>query len=156
MTPSEFHARWLEIRVLDNDREIPAERRRSWVSEVTVGGAKVFLGVGEYAPVRGVSRPCEVFLDIAPGGGDSSSTLRAFANCWAIGISLALQHGASLERLLERYLFARFEPAGLVIGSSRVKMATSIVDYVARELAIEYLGREDLDISLKSSGEDPL
>ena len=115
--------------------KLPNERRGITVKS-TVGGHKLYLRTGEYSD----GRLGEIFLDMSKEG----STLRAFANSFAIAISIALQHGVPLEEFVDAFTFTKFEPAGLVQGHSRLKMADSVLDFIFRDLAIRYLGRDDL------------
>jgi ribonucleoside-diphosphate reductase alpha chain len=101
-----------------------------------VGGHKVYLHTGEYAD----GRLGEIFIDMHKEG----AAFRSLMNNFAIAISLGLQYGVPLEEYVEAFTFTRFEPAGLVQGNDAIKNATSILDYVFRELAISYLGRNDL------------
>src|SRR5207245_9606 len=82
----------------------------------------------------------EIFLDMHKEG----AAFRSMTNCFAIAVSLGLQHGVPLEEFLDAFLFTRFEPNGVVQGNPHIKMATSIIDYIFRELAITYLERKDL------------
>jgi ribonucleoside-diphosphate reductase alpha chain len=82
----------------------------------------------------------EIFLDMHREG----AAFRSLMNCFAIAVSLGLQYGVPLEEFVDAFVFTRFEPSGIVGGHDRIKMATSVIDYVFRELAITYLGRDDL------------
>jgi len=101
-----------------------------------VGGHKVYLRTGEYED----GRLGEIFIDMHKEG----AAFRSLMNNFAIAISIGLQYGVPLEEFVEAYTFTRFEPSGLVEGNDTIKMATSVVDYIFRELAISYLGRHDL------------
>jgi ribonucleoside-diphosphate reductase alpha chain len=101
-----------------------------------VGGHKVYLRTGEYED-RTLG---EIFLDMHKEG----AAFRSLMNCFAIAISLGLQHGVPLDEFVDAFVFTRFEPNGMVKGNDQIKMATSVIDYVFRELAITYLGRTDL------------
>jgi ribonucleoside-diphosphate reductase alpha chain len=101
-----------------------------------VGGHKVYLRTGEYED----GKLAEVFIDMHKEG----SAFRSLMNNFAIAISIGLQYGVPLEEFVEAFTFTRFEPAGMVEGNDTIKMATSIIDYLFRELAISYLGRNDL------------
>ncbi len=101
-----------------------------------VGGHKVYLRTGEYED----GRLGEIFIDMHKEG----AAFRSLMNNFAIAISLGLQYGVPLEEYVEAFTFTRFEPAGFVQGNDAIKNATSILDYVFRELAISYLGRHDL------------
>ena len=101
-----------------------------------VGGHKVYLRTGEYED----GRIGEIFIDMHKEG----AAFRSLMNNFAIAISLGLQYGVPLDEYVEAFTFTRFEPAGFVQGNDAIKNATSILDYIFRELAISYLGRHDL------------
>ncbi len=117
-------------------REKIPERRKGYTQKATVGGHKVYLRTGEYED----GRLGEIFLDMHKEG----AAFRAMMNNFAIAISLGLQYGVPLSEYVEAFTFTRFEPAGLVQGNDAIKNATSILDYIFRELAVSYLGRNDL------------
>jgi len=112
------------------------DRRSGYTQKAVVGGHKVYLRTGEYED----GALGEIFLDMHKEG----AAFRSLMNCFAIAISLGLQHGVPLEEFVDAFVFTRFEPNGMVKGNDRIKMATSVIDYVFRELAISYLGRTDL------------
>ncbi|OFW70172.1 MAG: ribonucleoside-diphosphate reductase, adenosylcobalamin-dependent [Alphaproteobacteria bacterium GWB1_45_5] len=116
-------------------RRLPG-RRKGYTQKAAVGGHKVFLRTGEFED----GKLGEIFIDMHKEG----AGFRSLMNTFAIAISLGLQYGVPLEEFVEAYTFTRFEPAGTVIGNEAIKMATSITDYIFRELAISYLGRTDL------------
>ena len=118
------------------ERERLPDRRVGYTQKAIVGGHKVYLHTGEYAD----GRVGEIFIDMHKEG----AAFRSLMNNFAIAISLGLQYGVPLEEYVEAFTFTRFEPAGLVQGNDRIKNATSILDYVFRELAVSYLGRHDL------------
>ncbi len=118
------------------EREKLPNRRKSYIQKAVVGGHKVYLHTGEYED----GRLGEIFIDMHKEG----AAFRSLMNNFAIAISLGLQYGVPLEEYVEAFTFTRFEPAGLVQGNDAIKNATSILDYVFRELAISYLGRTDL------------
>ena len=118
------------------EREKLPNRRKSYTQKAVVGGHKVYLHTGEYED----GRLGEIFIDMHKEG----AAFRSLMNNFAIAISLGLQYGVPLEEYVEAFTFTRFEPAGLVQGNDAIKNATSILDYVFRELAISYLGRTDL------------
>ena len=118
------------------EREKLPNRRKSYIQKAVVGGHKVYLHTGEYED----GRLGEIFIDMHKEG----AAFRSLMNNFAIAISLGLQYGVPLEEYVEAFTFTRFEPAGLVQGNDAIKNATSILDYVFRELAISYLGRNDL------------
>ncbi len=117
-------------------REKLPNRRKSYTQKATVGGHKVYLHTGEYED----GRLGEIFIDMHKEG----AAFRSLMNNFAIAISLGLQYGVPLEEYVEAFTFTRFEPAGLVQGNDTIKNATSILDYIFRELAVSYLGRTDL------------
>jgi ribonucleoside-diphosphate reductase alpha chain len=123
-------------RVRANEREKLPHRRRSYTQKAIVGGHKVYLHTGEYAD----GRLGEVFIDMHKEG----AAFRSLMNNFAIAISIGLQYGVPLEEFVDAFTFTRFEPAGIVIGNDSIKNATSILDYIFRELGVSYLGRNDL------------
>jgi ribonucleoside-diphosphate reductase alpha chain len=123
-------------RVRERAREKLPNRRKSYTQKATVGGHKVYLHTGEYED----GRLGEIFIDMHKEG----SAFRSLMNNFAIAISLGLQCGVPLEEYVDAFTFTRFEPAGLVQGNDSIKNATSILDYIFRELAVSYLGRNDL------------
>ena len=126
--------RVIEKRV--REREKMPDRRTGYIQKANVGGHKVYVHTGEYKD----GRLGEIFIDMHKEG----AGFRAMMNNFAIAISLGLQYGVPLEEYVEAFTFTRFEPSGFVSGNERIKNATSVLDYVFRELAISYLGREDL------------
>jgi len=112
------------------------DRRSGYTQKAVVGGHKVYLRTGEYQD----GTVGEIFLDMHKEG----AAFRSLMNCFAIAISLGLQHGVPLDEFVDAFVFTRFEPNGMVKGNDRIKMSTSVIDYVFRELAITYLGRTDL------------
>ncbi len=118
------------------EREKLPDRRKGYTQKAIVGGHKVYLRTGEYDD----GRIGEIFMDMHKEG----AAFRAMMNNFAIAISLGLQYGVPLEEYVEAFTFTRFEPAGMVQGNAAIKNATSILDYVFRELAISYLDRHDL------------
>ncbi len=123
------------VRYLARRRPLPA-RRGGYTQKAIVGGHKLYIRTGEYED----GTLGEIFLDMHKEG----AAFRSLMNCFAISISLGLQHGVPLEEFVEAFLFTRFEPNGPVRLNDRIKMSTSIIDYIFRELAITYLGRNDL------------
>ncbi|GEP05191.1 vitamin B12-dependent ribonucleotide reductase [Methylobacterium oxalidis] len=117
-------------------REKLPHRRKGYTQKAVVGGHKVYLRTGEYDD----GRLGEIFIDMHKEG----AAFRSLMNNFAIAISLGLQYGVPLEEYVEAFTFTRFEPAGFVQGNDAIKNATSILDYVFRELAISYLARMDL------------
>ncbi|HEV7910717.1 MAG TPA: vitamin B12-dependent ribonucleotide reductase [Methylocella sp.] len=118
------------------ERERLPDRRKGYTQKAVVGGHKVYLRTGEYAD----GRIGEIFIDMHKEG----AAFRSLMNNFAIAISVGLQYGVPLEEYVDAFTFTRFEPAGLVQGNDAIKNATSILDYIFRELAISYLGRNDL------------
>ena len=112
------------------------DRRKGYTQKAVVGGHKVYLRTGEYED----GTIGEIFIDMHKEG----AAFRSLMNNFAIAISLGMQYGVPLEEYVEAFTFTRFEPAGLVQGNDTIKNATSILDYVFRELAVSYLGRHDL------------
>src|SRR6202034_808250 len=117
------------------ERERLPDRRKGYTQKAVVGGHKVYLRTGEYQD----GRLGEIFVDMHKEG----AAFRSLMNNFAIAISLGLQYGVPLEEYVEAFTFTRFEPAGFVQGNDAIKNATSILDYIFRELAISYLGRND-------------
>jgi ribonucleoside-diphosphate reductase alpha chain len=117
-------------------REKLPNRRKGYTQKAIVGGHKVYLRTGEFDD----GRLGEIFIDMHKEG----AAFRAMMNNFAIAISLGLQYGVPLDEYVEAFTFVRFEPAGLVVGNDSIKNATSILDYIFRELAISYLDRTDL------------
>ncbi|MFC3207734.1 vitamin B12-dependent ribonucleotide reductase [Aquamicrobium soli] len=121
---------------LYRDREKLPNRRKGYTQKAIVGGHKVYLRTGEFDD----GRLGEIFIDMHKEG----AAFRAMMNNFAIAISLGLQYGVPLEEYVEAFTFVKFEPAGMVQGNDAIKSATSIIDYVFRELAVSYLDRTDL------------
>ena len=121
---------------VSREREKMPQRRKGYTQKAMVGGHKVYLRTGEYDD----GRLGEIFIDMHKEG----SAFRALMDSFSIAISVALQYGVPLDVFVNAYTFTRFEPAGLVTGNDRIKNATSILDYIFRELAISYLDRDDL------------
>ncbi|MEO1015898.1 MAG: vitamin B12-dependent ribonucleotide reductase [Pseudomonadota bacterium] len=116
-------------------RRLP-DRRKGYIQKAIVGGHKVYLHTGEFDD----GELGEVFIDMHKEG----AAFRSLMNNFAIAISLGLQYGVPLEEFVDAYVFTRFDPSGRVEGNDQIKHATSIIDYIFRELAISYLGRTDL------------
>jgi ribonucleoside-diphosphate reductase alpha chain len=112
------------------------KKRSGFTQEATVGGHKVFLRTGEYVD----GSLGEIFIDMHKEG----AAFRSLMNCFAISVSMGLQHGVPLESFVEQFTFTRFEPQGPVIGHPNVKFATSMIDYIFRVLGVEYQKRYDL------------
>jgi len=116
-------------------RKLPF-RRRGYTQKAVVAGHKIYLRTGEYQD----GQIGEIFLDMAKEG----AAFRSLMNSFAIAVSLGLQHGVPLQEFVDAFVFSRFEPNGMVQGHDSVKLCTSVIDYVFRDLAINYLGRTDL------------
>ncbi|WP_019961909.1 TSCPD domain-containing protein [Woodsholea maritima] len=116
-------------------RKLP-DRRKGYIQKATVGGHKVYLHTGEFDD----GELGEIFIDMHKEG----AAFRSLMNNFAISISIGLQYGVPLEEYVDAYVFTRFEPAGPVEGNDKIKTATSILDYLFRELGVSYLEREDL------------
>lgn len=110
-------------------------RRRGYTQKAKLAGNTVYLRTGEYED----GKIGEIFLDMHREG----ASYRSLMNCFAIAISLGLQYGVPLEEYVDAFVFTKFEPSGMVTGNNSIKMATSVIDYIFRELAITYLGRYD-------------
>lgn len=115
-------------------RTLPA-KRRGFTQKAKINGSAIFLRTGEYTD----GTLGEIFIDLAKEG----STLRSLMNCFAIAVSVGLQYGVPLEEFVEKFIFTKFEPSGMV-DHPNIKTTTSLVDFVFRALAYEYLGRTDL------------
>lgn len=125
-------------KVIERERQrtkLP-DRRKGYIQKAGVGGHKVYIHTGEYED----GSLGEIFIDMHKEG----AAFRSLMNNFAIAISIGLQYGVPLEEFVDAFVFTRFEPAGPVTGNDRVKSATSILDYIFRELAISYLDRNDL------------
>jgi ribonucleoside-diphosphate reductase alpha chain len=122
-------------RYIARRRRLP-DRRAGYTQKARIGNHKLYLRTGEYED----GTLGEIFIDMHKEG----AAFRSMTNCFAIAISLGLQHGVPLDEFVDAFLFTRFEPNGGVQGNPHIKMTTSIIDYIFRELAITYLGRHDL------------
>ena len=112
------------------------DRRKGYIQKATIGNHKVYLHTGEYED----GKIGEIFIDTSKEG----ELVKALMNNFAIAISLGLQYGVPLDEFVDAFIDTKFEPSGKVEGNDRILSATSILDYVFRELAISYLGKEDL------------
>ncbi|MDD9976741.1 MAG: vitamin B12-dependent ribonucleotide reductase, partial [Boseongicola sp.] len=124
------------VKEVAQGREKMPERRRGYTQKAIVGGHKVYLRTGEYSD----GSLGEIFIDMHKEG----AGFRAMMNNFAIAVSVGLQYGVPLEEFVDAFTFTKFEPAGMVQGNDSIKNATSILDYIFRELAVSYLDREDL------------
>ncbi|NOZ12357.1 MAG: vitamin B12-dependent ribonucleotide reductase [Acidobacteria bacterium] len=132
--------------IMDTAKQLAAEfirkrerlpyRRAGYTQKAKIGGHSVFLRTGEYED----GRLGEIFIDMHKEG----AAFRSLMNCFAIAISLGLQYGVPLDEYVDAFVFTRFEPNGMVAGNPHIKMTTSVIDYIFRELAITYLDRFDL------------
>ena len=122
--------------VVMRERERMPDRRKGYTQKAVVGGHKVYLRTGEYDD----GRLGEIFIDMHKEG----AALRSLLNNFAIAVSLGLQYGVPLDEYVDAFTFTRFEPSGPVQGNDTIKYATSILDYVFRELAVSYMERFDL------------
>ena len=122
--------------IIKSHREKMPERRKGYTQKAIVGGHKVYLRTGEYED----GQLGEIFIDMHKEG----AGFRAMMNNFAIAVSVGLQYGVPLEEFVDAFTFTKFEPAGMVQGNDSIKNATSILDYIFRELAVSYLDRTDL------------
>src|SRR5205823_6161406 len=118
-------------RYIARRRRLP-DRRAGYTQKARIGNHKMYIRTGEYDD----GTLGEIFIDMHKEG----AAFRSMTNCFAIAVSLGLQHGVPLEEYVDAFLFTRFEPNGIVQGNPYIKMSTSIIDYIFRELAITYLG----------------
>jgi len=125
--------RFIEV---DRSRRKLPDRRKGYIQKAAIGGHKVYLHTGEYED----GELGEIFLDMHKEG----AAFRSLMNNFAVAISIGLQYGVPLEEFVDAFVFTRFEPAGEVEGNEAIRSATSILDYVFRELGVSYLGRDDL------------
>ncbi|MEO0936879.1 MAG: vitamin B12-dependent ribonucleotide reductase [Pseudomonadota bacterium] len=130
--------------VVRSEREKLPQRRKGYTQKAVVGGHKVYLRTGEYED----GSLGEIFIDMHKEG----SSFRAMMDSFSIAISVGLQYGVPLETYVDAFTFTKFEPAGMVQGNDSIKNATSILDYIFRELAVSYLDRTDL-AHVKPEGE---
>ena len=121
---------------IDRSRRRLPDRRKGYIQKSTVGGHKVYLHTGEYDD----GELGEIFIDMHKEG----AAFRSLMNNFAIAISIGLQYGVPLDEFVDAFVFTRFEPSGAVTGNDSITSATSILDYVFRELGVSYLGRKDL------------
>jgi len=122
-------------RYIAKRRKLPF-RRRGYTQKAKIGTHSVYLRTGEYEN----GQLGEIFIDMHREG----AAFRSLMNCFAISVSLGLQHGVPLEEFVDAFVYTRFEPNGIVIGNQNIKMTTSLIDYIFRELAVTYLGRNEL------------
>ncbi len=122
-------------RYIAKRRRLP-DRRTGYTQKAKINGQSVYIRTGEYDN----GQIGEIFIDMHREG----AAFRSLLNCFAISISLGLQHGVPLEEFVDAFVFTRFEPSGIVTGNEKIKISTSVIDYIFRELAVTYLGRHDL------------
>ncbi|OUW74245.1 MAG: ribonucleotide reductase [Pelagibacteraceae bacterium TMED216] len=123
-------------KTLPHSRSKMPDRRKGYIQKASIGEHKIYLHTGEYDD----GRIGEIFIDTNKEG----ELVKALMNNFAIAISLGLQYGVPLDEFVDAFIDTKFEPSGKIIGNDRILSATSILDYVFRELAISYLGKEDL------------
>ena len=124
------------VGMLRGERVLLPSRRNGFAQKARIGGHTIYLHTGEFED----GSVGELFISMSKDG----AAFRSLMNCFAIAVSIGLQHGVPLEAYVDSFLFTKFEPNGMVTGNDRIQMATSIIDYVFRELAVTYLGRDDL------------
>ena len=122
--------------LLQHNRSKMPDRRKGYIQKVTIGDHKIYLHTGEYND----GKVGEIFIDMNKEG----ELVKALMNNFAIAISLGLQYGVPLDEFVDAFIETKFEPSGEIKGNDRILNASSILDYIFRELAISYLGREDL------------
>jgi len=138
----------------NSDRSKMPDRRKGYIQKVSIGDHKIYLHTGEYDD----GKVGEIFIDMNKEG----ELVKSLMNSFAIAISLGLQYGVPLDEFVDAFIETKFEPSGEIKGNDRILNASSILDYIFRELAISYLGREDLahtpsiskNIDSKISNED--
>jgi ribonucleoside-diphosphate reductase alpha chain len=129
------------------------DKRNGFTQKAVVSGQKIFIRTGEYAD----GKLGEIFVDMHKEG----AAFRSLMNCFAMAVSLGLQYGVPLEKLVKLFTFTRFEPQGVVEGHTCIKFATSVIDYIFRVLGIEYLGMKELGhvvapkVEVKATGDAP-
>ena len=136
---NEFDNKYLKSQKFNkktNDRSKMPDRRKGYIQKVTIGNHKIYLHTGEYDE----GKVGEIFIDMNKEG----ELVKALMNNFAIAISLGLQYGVPLDEFVDAFIETKFEPSGEIKGNDRILNASSILDYIFRELAISYLGREDL------------
>ncbi len=125
-----------KINLKNKDRSKMPDRRKGYIQKVSIGDHKIYLHTGEYND----GKVGEIFIDMNKEG----ELVKALMNNFAIAISLGLQYGVPLDEFVDAFIETKFEPSGEIKGNDRILNASSILDYIFRELAISYLGREDL------------
>ena len=135
----EFESKSVQTKNLNkqfNNRYRMPDRRKGYIQKITIGSHKIYLHTGEYDD----GKVGEIFIDMNKEG----ELVKALMNNFAIAISLGLQYGVPLEEFVDAFIETKFEPSGEIKGNDRIMNASSILDYIFRELAISYLNREDL------------
>jgi ribonucleoside-diphosphate reductase alpha chain len=125
-----------KLNTKNTDRSKMPDRRKGYIQKISIGDHKIYLHTGEYDD----GRVGEIFIDMNKEG----ELVKALMNNFAIAISLGLQYGVPLDEFVDAFIETKFEPSGEIKGNDRILSASSILDYIFRELAISYLGREDL------------
>ena len=136
---NEFERKNVQSKIFNKqttNRSKMPDRRKGYIQKVTIGDHKIYLHTGEYDD----GKVGEIFIDINKEG----ELVKALMNNFAIAISLGLQYGVPLDEFVDAFIETKFEPSGEINGNDRILSASSILDYIFRELAISYLGREDL------------
>ena len=136
---NEFDTKYIKSQKFNkktNDRSKMPDRRKGYIQKITIGNHKIYLHTGEYDD----GKVGEIFIDMNKEG----ELVKALMNNFAIAISLGLQYGVPLDEFVDAFIETKFEPSGEIKGNDRILNASSILDYIFRELAISYLGREDL------------
>jgi len=129
------YAEKIMYRYIAKRQKLP-DRRKGYTQKAKINGQSIFIRTGEYEN----KQLGEIFIDMHREG----AAFRSLLNCFAISISLGLQHGVPLDEFVDAFVFTRFDPSGIVTGNEKIKMTTSVIDYIFRELAVTYLGRDDL------------
>ena len=136
---NEFERKNVQSKIFNKqttNRSKMPDRRKGYIQKVTIGDHKIYLHTGEYDD----GKVGEIFIDMNKEG----ELVKALMNNFAIAISLGLQYGVPLDEFVDAFIETKFEPSGEINGNDRILSASSILDYIFRELAISYLGREDL------------
>ncbi len=131
-----FNEKKLNILTDERSRNKLPDRRKGYTQKASINNHKVYLRTGEYMD----GSIGEIFIDMHKEG----AAFRSLMNNFAIAVSIGLQYGVPLEEFVEAFTFTKFEPSGEVKGNTEIKFTTSILDYIFKELAISYLGRDDL------------
>jgi len=134
--PDNKNIKTQKLFIKNNDRSKMPDRRKGYIQKVSIGNHKIYLHTGEYDD----GKVGEIFIDMNKEG----ELVKALMNNFAIAISLGLQYGVPLDEFVDAFIETKFEPSGEIKGNDRILNASSILDYIFRELAISYLGREDL------------